>query len=375
MTRASTFLYAITTITVFLIATSPLHAVVSTIDATVWAKVEEYVGSELANSDEAFEDLDNSTGNLPLVVDVGFIHTGPNGEKSGTSATTTFNDPRLSLEPDPNEFGIDVTAYSEDLDTSYASLCNSTETREINFSPTEIGVPVDTEIRVRSHFYVDGLIVVWGKLGQTDLSDTVGEFWLTVKQHRPDDTEDTTVLETAVKLTGRPDGTVNLSATGGLAPANVTLMELGSLITEVGPMHILIVPDTAIPYLYDTKVGEHFSLRAEIEGRINTQPGTGAAVALGVPLLELIDLITDVTGSDVGTVFQDTLQNALSFGPLPLKPLKVDGQETEITIVGKADSSLLSILPIPICGLMGIESVIFLSAFLVLTIAPWRRRY
>ena len=107
---------------------------------------------------------------------------------------------------------------------------------------------------------------------------------------------------------------------------------------------------------------------------VQTKPGMGAGTALGVPLLELVGLITAVTGSDTGTIFQDTLLNAMNFGPAPLKPLEASGEETEIIVVGKGDASLLSILPISICGLMGLESALLLLTFLGFTMVPLRRR-
>jgi hypothetical protein len=361
---------------VFLMVASAGYGAVSTIDATVLARIEEYVGTELTNSDEAFEDLDNSTGNLPLVAEVDFIHTGADGENAGTSATTTFNDPRLSQgwNPDPNEFGIDVSGFSQEPDISYVSICNSTETREITFTANEIGVPAGSEIAVRSFFFVDGLLVLWSKLDHVDLSGTTAEFWLTVTQVGPEDTEGTIVLQASLTLTGQSDGTVVLSTSGALTPENVSNQDLSSVVSEMGPMHMVTVPDTAIPYLYSAKVGEGFTLKAEIESKIQTQPGTGAAVALGVPLLELVGLVTDVTGSDAGTLFEEVLEDALKFGPRPAKPLW-DWGETEITVVGKDDAWFLSIMPFSLCGLLGCESAILLVTFFGLAFLPLRRRH
>ncbi|UCD28145.1 MAG: hypothetical protein JSV03_13770, partial [Planctomycetota bacterium] len=146
--------YAIVVFALLLTATPAVHAVVSTIDATVTAEIEEYDGIEMVNFDSAFEDLDNTTGNLPLMVEVEFMQAGTAEDVAGVSAITTFNDPRLSQIPDPNEFGIDVTAFSESSTLWYTGLSNSTETRTITFTQPEIGEPVGTELLVRSQFFV-----------------------------------------------------------------------------------------------------------------------------------------------------------------------------------------------------------------------------
>ena len=114
MITTSIIKHALIAVAVMLIAAPPINAVVQTIDATVTAKVEEYGRTGLVNSDTAFEDLDDSTSNLPLIADVEFMHTDENEELAGASAITTFNDPRLSQTPDPNEFGIDVNTFSQD---------------------------------------------------------------------------------------------------------------------------------------------------------------------------------------------------------------------------------------------------------------------
>jgi len=354
---------------IWLMFGSPGWAVVDTLDATVTAQVEEYLGSQIINSDFAFENLDETTGNLPLMVEAGFLDSDDTEEVAGAMATTTFNDPRLSEKPDPDEFGIDVAAFSQSLLLSYSGWSNSTETRSIVFESGEIGEPNGTDLQVRSYFYVDGVLVIFSDDWVTDLSGTTSEVSLNVKQQRAGQEDFTTVLEASLTLTGQEDGSITVTTDGELEPANIVQIDLSELVTDLGMLHLVIIPDIAIPYLYPAEVGETFTLVAEIEGKVRNQPGTGASVQLGVPFLELAGLLNDITGIGTGDLVQDALQDALNSGSTAAKPLNASGSDMEVTVAGKPG---LDIVGIPFCGHLGIESVLFMTAFGVLLV-PFRR--
>ena len=124
----------------------------------------------------------------------------------------------------------------------------------------------------------------------------------------------------------------------------------------------------AIPYVYPADVGEEFELRAEIEGRINNQFETGASVLLGVPFQELVNLVNDVTGENIGDSFEGALITTIASSPAPLKPLVGDGQTT-VTVVDPRVNRLLSG-----CGAVGIELAVLPALFGIALLLHPRRR-
>ncbi len=340
------------------------YAVVDTIDATVTAEVQEFVGGSAGNSDSAFEDLEQTTGNLPLVAEAELFRTTGGQDEAGATATTSFFDPRASLTPDPDEFGIDIGTFSLLPDISYAVLSNSTETREITFLADEIREPDGTELSVRSQFFLDGVLLVWGERDNEDLSGTTAGVVLSVLQTRPGDGEPTAVLNASLTLTGRGDGTATLSTSGSLAPENVTVLDLTDPTDDFGPMHLVIIPaSTALPYVYPAEVGQTFVLKAEIEGQAHSQPGTGASVELGVPLLELAELVNTVAGGGTGDLLQEIIEAALGSPPIAAKPLLPAAENTTVTVVRRSARGLEDILALPFCGSMGVESAVLLTLF------------
>ena len=354
---------------------SPAAAVVQTIDANVTAEVEEWIDGAVANFDLAFEDLEETTGNLPLVVEAALVRRDEEGEEvSAARGTTSFQDPRLSGQADPDEFGVDLSAFSRLSGIAYQGRSRAVETREVTFTEDEIGAPAGTALEAASRFFVDGIVVLWGEEGTNDLTGTRGKVTLQVQQLGPGGIDPTTVLTAELTLEGGPEGTVVLSAEGALTADNVTLIDLTDRVPALGAMHLLVIPDLAIPYVYPATVAEPFELTATVSTSIENQPGTGVSVLLGAPLVELVRLIADVTDASVGELLSQVMSQALAASPPPAKPLVADGATTEVKVV--EPTGLTSPLPDPLglCGMLGLESALMLSLFATLTCRRRRSR-
>ena len=329
-------------------------AVVETIDATVTAEVQEVENGTAVNSDFAFKDFNDTTSTLPLVALTNLIRFDATGEAGAAQAVTTFNDPRLSVLPDPNEFGVNLAAYSLASGPTYRGRSEATEHRDINFLAEEIGAPDGTALEAQSQFFVDGLIVVWGELDTTDLSGVSARVEFTVEQTLPDAPAENVLLAT-LDVTGQSTGNVLITAEGELSIENVAVVDLTNAVPELGPVHLIVIPNTAIPYTYPAQVGQPFRLSATVRASIENRPGTGASVLLGVPLLELGALLAELIGPEAADEISDLLGNALASAGPPLKPLNPSDPPTTVRILS-TESGAVCLFPGFCCGAMGVEA-------------------
>jgi|GEM_PF-1010686 len=339
--------------------------VVETIDATVAAQVDEYFGTEILNSESAFEDLEQTTGNLPLIADTGLrIVDTANEEVAGAQATTTFRDPRLSEGPNPGEFGIDAAAFSMESGVHFSSWCTSQETREITFLESEIDSPPGTELAVRSQFFVDGFLMIWGEAGDENFAHTTVGVELSVDQQRPGDEAMQRVFDVTIRLEGRPDGNAEVFVTGGLTQENIVVTDISAEVPGFGPAFLVVIPEIGIPYDYAAAVDEPFVLVATVDGQLANQPGTGVGVALGVPVEEFSKLIDDVTSKIADGNLGSAMRTAVEDAPPPAKALP-RSSNAQVIVADSGGTGVLSQL-FPMCGMFGAE---LLSLLVLLPVA------
>jgi len=368
--------------TIALVFASAAFAVVETFDATVSAEVRESLGPDVVNSDSAFEQLGETTGNLPLIVEA--LLTQAETEDAGAGVKTTFSDPRATETPDPNEFGLAVVGFSREGDAAYAAVGGASETRSVTFTASEIGASEGTGLTAQSYFFLDGLLVIWGESGNTDLTGTSASMTLRIEQWRSSDDQGTTVLEAALMLAGPPSdsppessgvplgGDVLCTANGALTVDNVIQMDISDLVPELGTIQLVIIPGLSIPYTYMASVEEPFTLHARVEGETHNRPGTGAAVMLGVPLSQLTGLIDEVSAEGVSEDFEEVLQTLLSAGLIAAKPLPESDGTTKITV--NPSARLFAFAEGPLCGILGAESAVLSIVFAVLAMLTWRSK-
>lgn len=298
-------------------------AEVSAFDATVTAEVREYQDGAQVNSDQAFEDLDETSGVLPLSVETQLLRNDAvEGQaNAGGYALAQFSDPRLSETPDPQEFALDVIAFSRLTGISYIGNSTATESRTVVFTADEIGAVDGTELQARSYFFLDGYLLLWGDAGQADLSASQVSLQLSVARQQGD-AEAEEVLTAGLSLVGQTDGAASLAAEGLLETDNVVLLDLTGQVEGLGPIFLVIVPELSLSYAYNAQVGRTFTLTAEIEGDLETAPLTGGAVQVGVPLSDIVEVVNDATGEDIGDELLSVIELALSSAPEPAKALE-----------------------------------------------------
>lgn len=345
--------------------TSVANGEIRSFAATVESEVKEFAGGSPSDSEFAFDSFPGvSTSNLPMNTQVGFSRTGPDGAVVAEGrAVTTFSDPRLSALPSPEEFGISSLTVSSDASLSHNSRCKTTETRTIVFTAADTGLADDTAIRVRSQFFLDGIAVLWTTASVSDLSNVWTTLHLDIVQERPDAVS-VTVLTADITLTGAPEEKAILQTAGAVTADNLIILDLNGAVSDLSAVQGVLIPDIAIPYEYDTAVGESFTLKATVEAVSNSEPGGhGAAVVLGVPLLDLAQLINNVTGGTAGTLLTD-LAKTTSQTVRPKAPL-LAGKDLEIRALGTSpDDDPFGVnerLLRPLCGTLGLEVPLMLA--------------
>ncbi len=332
---------------VMILMATPSHAVVTAVDAQASGEVREIIDGSVANTDFAFEDLGETTNNFPLTVLASLQRFETVDEEeievSGAQASTTVNDPRLAIDPDPDELGIDLAAFSRVEGVAYDGTCQAIETRDVTLTEDDTNATNGTAVIGSSTFFLDGVLFVWAESGGTDLSGTTSEIAVQVSR-LPTGQDPQVVLSTTISLEGQSDGSVVLSATGDVQPQNVVLVDLSNTIPGLGAIHMLLIPNLLIPYAYDATVGEPFQLVAQVDAAIANEPGSGASAVLGLPLDELARLIDEVVPEDVEEMVGEALNEAIENAPEP-----------EVILDG--DTTLTPIC----CGLFGFEAAMMLT--------------
>lgn len=331
------------------------------LDATVSAEVKEYLGSSVVNVDFAFKDLGQTTGNLPLLAEAQLKQSTDPLDLSGAAVTASFSEPNLSTLPDPNEFGLVAAGLSLTAGVSYSGQGESYEARRVTFLASEIGEPAGTALEAHSHFFLDGIIVVWSRTSSVDLSQTVADLSVTVDQVRGPDGPPTRVLSASLALAGQSDGTLVLTTEGSLSPLNVLQLDVTSSVVDVGVARVLVLPEIAIPYSYSASVDEQFDLTARVHGSFANQSGTGVAILIGVPASDIPLLLNEIMGQGAEGLFGNAVVAQVAAQPPPEKPLLAADRTTKILVLPQT-RLIPGVFP-AFCGMMGIELVPVLLLF------------
>ncbi len=353
---------------------SAAWGVVTTIDGTVTARIQEFSGSEPLNSDEAFKDFLDTTQTLPLVAEATLARHDESASsvpESGGAAGTAMailSDPRLAVDPNPEELAIDICAFTTLSSVSHQGSAEVTETRSVVFTSSDIGAEAGAPLIVQSEFFLDGIVVIWAKEAHS-IGATQASMSLSVAQTRAGDASPAEVLSATLNLAAASEGNPALTVEGALTAENVSVIDLTGQVAGFEAVYVVVLPDLAIPYTYGSAVEEPFTLQAVLDGAMTNQPGTGAAVILGSTLTELGNVVSQAGSPEMALALKQALLTAMSSGPAPAKPLVSSGEGTLVT-VNRPVGGLLGALQG--CGAVGAEMA--LLPLLMATMALIARR-
>jgi len=354
---------------------SVAQAVVLDIQANVTADVRELAGGSILNSDHAFNQLDLTTHALPLVAEARLLPPGAAQTTTVTDvaadATARFSDPRVNQTESPNEFALSAIGFSADVSSSVNGDSVSVETRQVVFQADEVGIAADTPVTARSHFFLDGILILLAPPGAAGLAGATTELDITVTQTRTGQ-DPATVLQATVVLTGNADGTAALTVNGALVADNVVTFGASGATAAGGVFQAAVLSNLAIPYEYPANVGETFQLQAQIEAKCNAAPGTGGAIILGDQINQLVSVLEGVLGQDVVSGIATGLTTGLSGVSLPLKPLVATEQDTVVEAAA-ASGQALPLFNGRACGLMGVESMLLAAGLTIMGLAARKK--
>ncbi len=302
-------------------------AAVLDLSAMVESTLQERVSGGGGSSDSAFEEYPGTATTLPMEARSALTRFGSSEQVVAAGvARALFNDPRLSDQATPQDFGIDMALSSNDPATSYSARARSKEDRTVQLSPGELLQTAGTEVGLRSQFYLNGAVVVWASSPTADLTGLEAVVTLRVVQQRADESQQT-VLEASVRVTGAEAGQVNLQAEGAIGEDNLVSLDLAGVLgaidgAEIQRLQVVVFPNMVLNYSYAAAVGETFTLNAELDVQAANLPGgTGVAAVFGVPFEALGQVVGDVIDETTGAALQGSIGAAIAAAPAPAVPL------------------------------------------------------
>jgi len=337
-------------------ATSAPAAIID-IYASVSTTVQELIDGSPGSVSSDDDELNLDSSNLPLLAFSDLMSTDLEGALvSMAQGFSEFTDPTISNQPNPEEFALEVAAYSNEDAIGYSATGSATESRTIIFTtegssiaPPEIDFNILNTQTVESRIFLSGAVLLWSTAPGASFDQTQAEFDVTVTR---DDTA-AILFQTTVTIVGGADGDTDVTTDGPIQFEQLTLDDLAAegvdaetlailqSVDQDGTLVILVVPPQEHAYRYTVRADESLVLTAELEARIRTGPGgTGVAAAFGAPFANLADFIEEGLPGVDGSVVQRSLNTATSARDIGL-----------VTGADAADQTPIGRL----CGVFGIE--------------------
>lgn len=278
--------------------------------------------------------------------------------------TSIFEDPRRLDEPNPQEFALEVAAFSRGEATSYLITAEATEVRTLLFAgpagliPGEISFDAEGRATVESVAYVSGAVLLWSQRAEADLAGLEAEVSFTISRTGVEEP----VFAAGVAVEGDANLTPSTTTTGPLVieSGGLELLEgqddFADLVAQLEgtTVWLVLIPAQEHVYPYEAVADEAFNLTAELRLEVRNAPaGTGAAAVLGRPFADLATFVEQVSDEVDGAALQRT----------------VNGAVAERSLVDSADGST----PRGLCGALGGGGATMLGAALAVIRLRGRR--
>jgi len=309
-------------------------------DAVLETRVQEFVAGQPLSFDQAFEEFEVTSAELPLGVAANLVSPGAIDTLAAQGrGLADFFEPRIAPGENPAELALEADCVSLDSNISYQVTASTVETRTISFTRLELAPAGNADREVESSIFLSGAVFVWSQEPGMDLTGLDGEMLLTVEQIRSledaegeEPVEETkTVFSTSIGVRGGPHGALEPLAEGGVSfvfgGPEILLDAVGSdsaldrYLDVMGTVRVLLVPEQEFRYRYHAVAEEEFRLQAAMSVEVANLPdGTGVSAVFGRPFDSLADMI-DAAFLDVeGKTIQSAVNLAQAKAQAPTGP-------------------------------------------------------
>lgn len=371
---------AIVAVTAWCTWASPARAAIIDIDATVSTTVQELIDGSpgSVSGDENQYNGDSTT--LPIQALGDLMSTDLEGALvSMGQGFSEFSDPTRLDQPNPEEFALEVAAYSNTESIAYSATSSATESRTVVFTtpgstvaPPEIDFGILNTQTVESRVFLSGAILLWSTTPEASLDETQAEFDITVTR---DDTA-AVLFETTMTVTGEAEGDAEVDTEGRMQFERLILDDLADegidadtiavlqSVEQNGTLVIVAIPPQEHAYTYTVTADEPLVLTAQLNAHIRSGPGgTGVAAAFGAPFANLADFVEEGLPGVNGLAVERSINDATA--------------SREIGLVG-VDTGLPPGTNMPstrrVCGIFGLEWAALAMFALFLRVNRFHRR-
>lgn len=268
-----------------------------------------------------------------------FANLAAAGEPAAAAAAAQFADPQQLVQPNPEEFAINLALNSASPFIYYTGQARTEETRTIVLSSAELGGAAEGKtVTVVGKLFIDGAIALYGPQPQQDLDGASVSVQVTIVRQAGEQLE--VLLSGRAELVGQSGGAVEVVTSGGLPGDTLILTQLGNASEDFATFPTLILPQLEVNYAYDVVVGEEFKLTATVQVEAQNAPQIGVAALVGTP----VDSIEQVIGL---TVSDDAAAKTIA-------TLRAARLSPGLFAAPTADAPGRGLLP-GACGLFGVE--------------------
>ncbi len=325
-----------------LVAATPIQAEITEITGSASANVVEFVDGVEVQSDFNQNIVPLTTPQPPATAIAKLDRLSQAHELTASAQVLAIlDDPNRAGLANPNDVGLDLGAFSNNLTSSWFAEGTVDETRTIVFSPAEAGgLSLGADAVAASRIVLSGVLIITAEDMTKDLTGTEVTFNISLSKRQQDEPAQS-LIEGQLVFTGGPNGQANItSATGVFAGAFLPIIDFLGELDGLPNVRAIPIAGMQMPYEYPYIVGTPFDLDLTVSSQVRTTPdGVGAAAVFGLPPDGLASILSRVKKDDRGTQLANRIAQ------------EVD--TTGAAYVGAPTAPLL----FPFCGALGVETI------------------
>lgn len=283
-------------VAVIVASTTLAHADILEVRGSVNASVAEIAGGAVIERNEVDEFLPDTQPDLPIR-SVARVFSAQTATPRAGIAAAQISDITDSVEPNPQDFSVNLALNSLDKDVFFRGRARAEEIRVVQFSRSQLDLPADVDSRsVESHLFLDGVLALFSAAGDRDFTGASVVLHVQVEKRGGNDESSTLVFDGTIALTGASGGAATTSITGGIPADRVLNTSLTTSENGLPAFPAIIIPQIELSYEYTARVDEPFELVATITVEAECRsPDAGAVALIGTPVDDLRAVIDEIT--------------------------------------------------------------------------------